>query len=233
MLHFNKLWSIGTGFGSLGLMTSVLVYLLYSFLYLGFILNLVYMRIWIGSQVCPDGKTIEAEAAHGTVTRHFRVHQKGGETSTNSIASIFAWSRGLAHRYKINMALVSSTSRRVVIPFTFSFGDVEFVIFCRAKLDGNARLLDFTEKLESACVGTVESGRMTKDLALLIHGPKYCLITFSLKDFAILLDFYTWLKNKTFNVLCRATRSHYLNTEEFIDAVAEELRVRLLRAAKL
>ncbi|XP_015889859.1 isocitrate dehydrogenase [NADP] [Ziziphus jujuba] len=134
---------LAQGFGSLGLMTSVLV--------------------------CPDGKTIEAEAAHGTVTRHFRVHQKGGETSTNSIASIFAWSRGLAHR---------------------------------AKLDGNARLLDFTEKLESACVGTVESGRMTKDLALLIHGPK-------------------------------ATRSHYLNTEEFIDAVAEELRVRLLRAAKL
>lgn len=54
---------------------------------------------WI--QVCPDGKTIEAEAAHGTVTRHYRVHQKGGETSTNSIASIFAWSRGLAHRYKV------------------------------------------------------------------------------------------------------------------------------------
>jgi hypothetical protein len=52
-------------------------------------------------QVCPDGKTIEAEAAHGTVTRHYRVHQKGGETSTNSIASIFAWSRGLAHRYVI------------------------------------------------------------------------------------------------------------------------------------
>ncbi|MCH1922289.1 isocitrate/isopropylmalate family dehydrogenase, partial [Shewanella sp. A3A] len=85
--------------------------------------------------VCPDGKTIEAEAAHGTVTRHFRVHQKGGETSTNSIASIFAWTRGLAHR---------------------------------AKLDDNARLLDFALKLEAACVGTVESGKMTKDLALLI-----------------------------------------------------------------
>ncbi|KAJ6369467.1 hypothetical protein OIU76_027820 [Salix suchowensis] len=128
---------LAQGFGSLGLMTSVLV--------------------------CPDGKTIEAEAAHGTVTRHYRVHQKGGETSTNSIASIFAWSRGLAHR---------------------------------AKLDDNARLLDFTEKLEAACVGTVESGKMTKDLALLIHGSK-------------------------------VGRNHYLNTEEFIDAVAEELKARL------
>ncbi|WVY91320.1 hypothetical protein V8G54_036834 [Vigna mungo] len=88
-------------------------------------------------QVCPDGKTIEAEAAHGTVTRHFRVHQKGGETSTNSIASIFAWTRGLAHR---------------------------------AKLDDNAKLLDFTEKLEAACIGVVEAGKMTKDLALIIHG---------------------------------------------------------------
>ncbi|KAH9686438.1 isocitrate dehydrogenase (NADP) [Citrus sinensis] len=128
---------LAQGFGSLGLMTSVLV--------------------------CPDGKTIEAEAAHGTVTRHYRVHQKGGETSTNSIASIFAWSRGLAHR---------------------------------AKLDNNARLLDFTEKLEAACIGTVESGKMTKDLALIIHGSKM-------------------------------TREHYLNTEEFIDAVADDLRARL------
>ncbi|KAK8490568.1 hypothetical protein V6N13_031738 [Hibiscus sabdariffa] len=128
---------LAQGFGSLGLMTSVLV--------------------------CPDGKTIEAEAAHGTVTRHYRVHQKGGETSTNSIASIFAWSRGLAHR---------------------------------AKLDGNDRLLDFTEKLEAACVGTVESGKMTKDLALLVHGP-------------------------------RVNRSQYLNTEEFIEAVAKELSKRL------
>ncbi|XLR38640.1 hypothetical protein HN51_025798 [Arachis hypogaea] len=134
---------LAQGFGSLGLMTSVLV--------------------------CPDGKTIEAEAAHGTVTRHYRVHQKGGETSTNSIASIFAWSQGLAHR---------------------------------AKLDGNARLLDFTEKLEAACIGTVELGKMTKDLALLVHGPK-------------------------------VTRSHYLNTEEFIDAVAEELKTRLSMQAKL
>lgn len=113
--------------------------------------------------VCPDGKTIEAEAAHGTVTRHFRVHQKGGETSTNSIASIFAWTRGLAHR---------------------------------AKLDDNAKLLDFTEKLEAACVGTVESGKMTKDLALIIHGSKL-------------------------------SRDTYLNTEEFIDAVAAELKERL------
>ncbi|KAJ8626689.1 hypothetical protein MRB53_019996 [Persea americana] len=104
---------LAQGFGSLGLMTSVLV--------------------------CPDGKTIEAKAAHGTVTRHYRVHQKGGETSINSIASIFAWSRRLSHR---------------------------------AKLDDNARLLDFTEKLEAACIATVESGKLTKDLALLIHGPK-------------------------------------------------------------
>ncbi|KAK8542558.1 hypothetical protein V6N13_136868 [Hibiscus sabdariffa] len=134
---------LAQGFGSLGLMTSVLV--------------------------CPDGKTIEAEAAHGTVTRHYRVHQKGGETSTNSIASIFAWSRGLAHR---------------------------------AKLDGNDRLLDFTEKLEAACVGTVESGKMTKDLALLVHGP-------------------------------RVNRSQYLNTEEFIEAVAKELSKRLYVKSKL
>ncbi|XP_020571043.1 cytosolic isocitrate dehydrogenase [NADP]-like [Phalaenopsis equestris] len=128
---------LAQGFGSLGLMTSVLV--------------------------CPDGKTIEAEAAHGTVTRHYRVYKKGGETSTNSIASIFAWTRGLAHR---------------------------------AKLDDNAPLLDFTEKLEAACIGTVESGKMTKDLALIVHGPK-------------------------------VTRQLYLNTEEFIDSVAEELERRL------
>ncbi|KAL0359908.1 UNVERIFIED_CONTAM: Isocitrate dehydrogenase [NADP] [Sesamum angustifolium] len=128
---------LAQGFGSLGLMTSVLV--------------------------CPDGKTIEAEAAHGTVTRHYRVHQKGGETSTNSIASIFAWTRGLAHR---------------------------------AKLDGNAKLLDFTEKLEAACIGVVEAGKMTKDLALIIHGSKL-------------------------------TRDQYLNTEEFIDAVAADLKARL------
>ncbi|MEI2299782.1 NADP-dependent isocitrate dehydrogenase [Ensifer sp. MJa1] len=102
---------VAQGFGSLGLMTSVLM--------------------------TPDGKTVEAEAAHGTVTRHYRQHQKGEETSTNSIASIFAWTRGLAHR---------------------------------AKLDGNAELAKFSETLEKVCVDTVESGFMTKDLALLI-GP--------------------------------------------------------------
>ncbi|KRD71788.1 MULTISPECIES: NADP-dependent isocitrate dehydrogenase [Sinorhizobium/Ensifer group] len=102
---------VAQGFGSLGLMTSVLM--------------------------TPDGKTVEAEAAHGTVTRHYRQHQKGEETSTNSIASIFAWTRGLAHR---------------------------------AKLDGNAELAKFADTLEKVCVDTVESGFMTKDLALLI-GP--------------------------------------------------------------
>ncbi|OCW58751.1 NADP-dependent isocitrate dehydrogenase [Hoeflea olei] len=102
---------VAQGFGSLGLMTSVLM--------------------------TPDGKTVEAEAAHGTVTRHYRQHQKGEETSTNSIASIFAWTRGLAHR---------------------------------AKLDDNAELATFAETLERVCVQTVESGFMTKDLALLI-GP--------------------------------------------------------------
>jgi isocitrate dehydrogenase len=103
--------TVAQGFGSLGLMTSVLM--------------------------TPDGKTVEAEAAHGTVTRHYRQHQKGQETSTNSIASIFAWTRGLAHR---------------------------------AKLDGNDELKKFADTLEKVCVATVESGFMTKDLALLI-GP--------------------------------------------------------------
>jgi isocitrate dehydrogenase len=103
--------TVAQGFGSLGLMTSVLM--------------------------TPDGKTVEAEAAHGTVTRHYRQHQKGEETSTNSIASIFAWTRGLAHR---------------------------------AKLDGNAELTNFASTLEKVCINTVESGFMTKDLALLI-GP--------------------------------------------------------------
>ncbi|WP_413993191.1 NADP-dependent isocitrate dehydrogenase [Labrys okinawensis] len=102
---------VAQGFGSLGLMTSVLL--------------------------SPDGKTVEAEAAHGTVTRHYREHQKGKETSTNSIASIFAWTRGLAHR---------------------------------AKLDDNAELAKFASTLEKVCVDTVESGFMTKDLALLV-GP--------------------------------------------------------------
>jgi isocitrate dehydrogenase len=104
--------TVAQGFGSLGLMTSVLM--------------------------TPDGKTVEAEAAHGTVTRHYREHQKGHETSTNSIASIFAWTRGLAHR---------------------------------AKLDGNDKLAAFASTLEKVCVDTVESGFMTKDLALLI-GPE-------------------------------------------------------------
>jgi len=103
--------TVAQGFGSLGLMTSVLM--------------------------TPDGKTVEAEAAHGTVTRHYRQHQRGEQTSTNSIASIFAWTRGLAHR---------------------------------AKLDDNAELMKFATTLEKVCVDTVESGFMTKDLALLV-GP--------------------------------------------------------------
>ncbi|MCC6984553.1 MAG: NADP-dependent isocitrate dehydrogenase [Bauldia sp.] len=103
--------TVAQGYGSLGLMTSVLM--------------------------TPDGKTVEAEAAHGTVTRHYRQHQKGEETSTNSMASIFAWTRGLSHR---------------------------------AKLDGNQALARFAETLEKVCVDTVESGSMTKDLALLV-GP--------------------------------------------------------------
>ena len=95
--------------------------------------------------VSPDGKTLESEAAHGTVTRHYREHQKGKETSTNSIASIFAWTRGLAHR---------------------------------ARLDSNPELLDFCERLERACVDSVEKDKiMTKDLALAIHGPKWAFIS--------------------------------------------------------
>jgi isocitrate dehydrogenase len=87
--------------------------------------------------VTPDGKTMEAEAAHGTVTRHFRLHQQGKPTSTNPIASIFAWTRGL-----------------------------EF----RGKLDSNEELIKFALTLEQVCIDTVESGKMTKDLALTIHG---------------------------------------------------------------
>jgi isocitrate dehydrogenase len=101
--------TVAQGFGSLGLMTSVLM--------------------------TPDGKTIEAEAAHGTVTRHYRLHQEGKQTSTNPIASIFAWSRGLKYR---------------------------------GKLDENNQLIEFADKLEKVCVETVESGSMTKDLALLM-----------------------------------------------------------------
>jgi isocitrate dehydrogenase len=102
--------TVAQGFGSLGLMTSTLV--------------------------TPDGKIMEAEAAHGTVTRHYREHQKGNPTSTNPIASIFAWTRGLAFR---------------------------------GKLDNNQQLIDFANSLEQVCVETVESGKMTKDLALIIH----------------------------------------------------------------
>jgi isocitrate dehydrogenase len=97
----------------------------------------------------PDGKTVEAEAAHGTVTRHYREYQKGKETSTNSIASIFAWTRGLAHR---------------------------------AKLDSNAALAKFSSTLEKVCVDTVESGYMTKDLALLVGADQKWLSTTGFLD---------------------------------------------------
>lgn len=115
--------TVAQGFGSLGLMTSVLL--------------------------SPDGKTVEAEAAHGTVTRHYRQHQKGEETSTNSIASIFAWTRGLAHR---------------------------------AKLDNNEALSKFADTLEFVCIDTVESGFMTKDLALLIGPDQPWLSTMGFLD---------------------------------------------------
>jgi len=129
--------TVAQGFGSLGLMTSVLL--------------------------TPDGQVMEAEAAHGTVTRHYRQHQQGKETSTNPIASIFAWTRGLAHR---------------------------------GKLDGNQPLIDFADKLEKTCVETVEQGKMTKDLALLVHGEDM-------------------------------QRTDYLNTEDFLDAIAEGLKRKL------
>jgi len=125
--------TVAQGFGSLGLMTSVLV--------------------------TPDGKTMEAEAAHGTVTRHYRQYQKGKETSTNPLASIYAWTRGLEHR---------------------------------GKLDNNQALVDFCHTLEKVCVDTVESGKMTKDLALLIHKENM-------------------------------TKANYLNTQEFLDALKENL----------
>jgi isocitrate dehydrogenase len=92
----------------------------------------------------PDGKTVEAEAAHGTVTRHYRQHQKGKPTSTNPIASIFAWTQGLAHR---------------------------------GKLDGTPEVTKFAETLERVCIETVESGKMTKDLALLISKDQAYLTT--------------------------------------------------------
>ena len=110
--------TIAQGYGSLGLMTSVLL--------------------------TPDGRTIESEAAHGTVTKHYRMHQQGKQTSTNPIASIFAWSRGLAHR---------------------------------GKLDSNKKLIDFSNTLEKVCIETVESGSMTKDLAILIGSSAKYLTT--------------------------------------------------------
>jgi isocitrate dehydrogenase len=125
---------VAQGYGSLGLMTSVLL--------------------------SPDG-AVEAEAAHGTVTRHYRAHQKGQETSTNSVASIFAWTRGLLHR---------------------------------AKLDGNAELDKWCTDMEATIIETIENGEMTKDLAILVHN--------------------------TNNV----SRDKYLNTEEFIERVAQNYR---------
>ncbi len=118
--------TVAQGFGSLGLMTSVLM--------------------------TPDGKTVEAEAAHGTVTRHYREHQKGKETSTNPIASIFAWTRGLAYR---------------------------------GEFDGTPAVTDFARTLEQVCVETVESGSMTKDLAILI-GPEQPWLT--TRQFLDMLD---------------------------------------------
>ena len=117
--------TVAQGFGSLGLMTSVLM--------------------------TPDGK-VEAEAAHGTVTRHYRMHQQGKPTSTNPIASIFAWTRGLEHR---------------------------------GKLDQTPAVVDFAETLERVCVETVESGRMTKDLALLVGPDQQWLTT---EEFLAALD---------------------------------------------
>ena len=110
--------TVAQGFGSLGLMTSVLL--------------------------TPDGKTVEAEAAHGTVTRHFRQHQAGKQTSTNPIASIFAWTRGLSYR---------------------------------AKFDNSEKVEQFAKNLEKVCIETVESGYMTKDLALLVGSDQPWLTT--------------------------------------------------------
>jgi len=110
--------SVAQGYGSLGLMTSVLM--------------------------TPDGKTVEAEAAHGTVTRHYRNHQQGLETSTNPIASIFAWTRGLQFR---------------------------------GKFDDNINLVSFAKSLEDTCINTVQSGKMTKDLAILISSDQKWLNT--------------------------------------------------------
>jgi len=130
--------TLAQGFGSLGLMTSVLI--------------------------TPDGKTLEAEAAHGTVTRHYREYQKGNPTSTNPIASIFAWTRGLAFR---------------------------------GKLDNNEQLIHFANALEEVCIETVESGKMTKDLAVCISGNKV------------------------------SHGKDYLYTEEFLEAINENLNKKL------
>jgi isocitrate dehydrogenase len=118
--------TVAQGYGSLGLMTSVLM--------------------------TPDGKTVESEAAHGTVTRHYRDHQAGKQTSTNPIASIFAWTQGLTHR---------------------------------AKLDNNPKLAEFASTLEKVCIQTVESGKMTKDLAILISKEQPWLTT---EDYLAALD---------------------------------------------
>jgi len=130
--------TVAQGFGSLGLMTSVLI--------------------------TPDGEIMEAEAAHGTVTRHYRDYQAGKKTSTNPIASIFAWTRGLAFR---------------------------------GKLDGNQELIDFCNTLETVCIETVESGVMTKDLAVCIHGNKV------------------------------NAGEHYVFTEEFLDALDRGLQAKM------
>ena len=118
--------SVAQGFGSLGMMSSVLM--------------------------APDGKTVESEAAHGTVTRHFRLHQKGESTSTNPIASIFAWTRGLNFR---------------------------------GEFDNNPQLIKFANTLEKTCIQTVESGNMTKDLAILVGSDTKWMNT---EDFLNCLD---------------------------------------------
>jgi len=129
--------SVAQGYGSLGLMTSVLI--------------------------CPDGKTVEAEAAHGTVTRHYRQYQQGKETSTNPIASIFAWTQGLLHR---------------------------------AKLDNNKELAKFANELEKVCVDTIESGFMTKDLAICIKGMNDVKRTDYLETFEFMEKLSENLKKK-------------------------------------
>ena len=142
---------VAQGYGSLGLMTSVLM--------------------------CPDGKTIESEAAHWTVTRHYREHQKGNPTSTNPVASIFAWTRGLEHRAKLD-------------------GTPELGRFA-ASLEKVNRLywnhMQLELKIFQACVDTIDSGKMTKDLAGCIHG----------------------LKN--------VKPDMYLNTNDFLEAIREDL----------